>query len=166
MTPLNSSIGSDLGLDPTGLTLEETPEGLRIRGEAEAGGRTIIVQAARDGREGAIEIYVEAQAEKKPLFEVAGRLLDEQGRPLAGASVELRAEHPEGEVAETPGGRKLVTTTGDDGRFSLPYAQEGALCLAVSVDGQVREIREVPAGIPAETENLNRIEMEDIRIDR
>ncbi|MHC4862350.1 MAG: carboxypeptidase-like regulatory domain-containing protein, partial [Planctomycetota bacterium] len=150
--------------DSAGLDLLADGDGLHLLGVAETDPRTIVVHAALSGREGRLEIYVEPQAEKRPLYEIRGRVVDAEGRPVAGIRVELREDGPEGALAETPGGKPLAAETDASGWYSLPYVQPGDAWVAVLSSGELVGIRPVVFQDPAEVEHLNRIEFGEFSI--
>ena len=71
-----------------------------------------------------------------PAATVSGRILDDQGQPLAGVEVSLRNLNPGG-GERYDAAAELKAETGTDGRFAIPGAPVGAASLWLSKSGYV-----------------------------
>jgi hypothetical protein len=101
----------------------------------------------------------DAPAPPRALPTVRGHLVDGEGRPIAGATLMVRAAK---RYTATPEKLPAVTMqTGADGSFVLPMARANALCVDFSAEGKRPERRWfvllVPAGLKGLPEDQRQI---------
>lgn len=96
--------------------------------------------------------FLDRLAERWAAIDVTGRVLDEQGKPLPGASVRVK------------GGAKL-TATNKDGEFSLKDVAEDAVLLISYVGYKILEIPLKDAVMPLEIKlNVQTGELEEVKV--
>ena len=110
--------------------------GNRVAAEAEAGAEPV-------------ELAAESSQKATPTTTLTGRVVDAQGRGLAGVQLELRSQLAgfgslglfDLQLPERPEGTS--GTTGSDGRFSMEAPGEGAAALSLLAEGYERRIKSV-----------------------
>jgi carboxypeptidase family protein len=145
-------VGAEVRIEPLELTIEELSGAMGWRARTAADGR-FRLPGLRPGvryrliatHEGFAPALAAGESGPRPLRLVllrgraaTGRVVDEEGRPVAGAQVELRRSLPGGAYLGTKGpldDSLYRARTGADGRFAVPHLTLGRADLAVRAAG-------------------------------